>query len=141
MKVVRKQLLNSVLSDIHLRAITIVDIRLNLYFHCNQVSSKCVFLLISPTASLVDTRTYERYLVGIIVAMVTLTVAMLVGGSCILLRKHWHRRKKRVPLENAFENKIFEVIILINLTFKDRLPYYILVFKLTDLPLPGSLCF
>ncbi|OWF50382.1 uncharacterized protein LOC110450444 [Mizuhopecten yessoensis] len=64
---------------------------------------------LTTTASLIDTRTYQNYLVGVIVAMVTVTVGVLVGGSILLIRKRWLTHKAHIPQQNAFENKIFEI--------------------------------
>ncbi|XP_060074651.1 uncharacterized protein LOC132554364 [Ylistrum balloti] len=58
---------------------------------------------------LIDTRTYQNYLVGVIVAMVTVTVGVLVGVSILIIRKRWLTHKNHIPQQNAFENKIFEI--------------------------------
>ncbi|XP_033733869.1 uncharacterized protein LOC117322999 [Pecten maximus] len=64
---------------------------------------------LTTAESVIDTRTYQNYLVGVIVAMVTVTMAVLVGGTILLIRKRWQTQKDHIPQQNAFENKIFEI--------------------------------
>ncbi|XP_069114913.1 uncharacterized protein [Argopecten irradians] len=64
---------------------------------------------LTTAESVIDKRQYQNYLIGVIVAMVTITVAVLVGATALVIRRKWKTQKDHIPQQNAFENKIFEI--------------------------------